>query len=165
MKCSDDVVTSIYFKYGYIGILSKQQCNWRLSENKRNKIVVETLIVNTQSGDQMAPTLCCCCCWCSCFCALDAMADDSEGGNTIKYLSQNQNIFSDEKVRVLVRYLHIHTRKCWLTKKSTSKQDTNQNFYKVRTPINVRFCNIFCGTRLRGYIKCCPYQSLIFEGG
>ena len=72
LQCSGNVVTSVYLKYGSIEIITKQQWNWSLVENKQNKRMTETLIVNTLSGDKTELTLCCCCFWFSFFGAVTA---------------------------------------------------------------------------------------------
>ena len=49
--------TSVDIHNRHIGIRSKQQQNKRLADKKQKNSTEETLIVNTQLGDQIAPTL------------------------------------------------------------------------------------------------------------
>ena len=106
---SDSVVTSVDLKYGCIGIRAKQKWNRRLAENKQNKKTAETIIRKPNQGIKRHLT--------SAvvidgvfFCALSATKDYSEEKNTTKYLTQNWDNIS-MKMRVLVRYLNIRTRK------------------------------------------------------
>ena len=79
MQCYDNFSTSVNLNYGFTGIRANQKLNWKLEENKQNKITAEMLIVSIQSGGRTATTLFCCYLWCYLFFALDATTNDSEG--------------------------------------------------------------------------------------
>ena len=50
LQYSDNVVTSVDFKYVRIGMITKQQWNWRLENNKWKKIMAEMITKTVWKG-------------------------------------------------------------------------------------------------------------------